>query len=165
MRRYLLSIIFAACAASAPAQAQISFGDKGAPILVNADQATYKGNVTILTGNVDVKQGNARIKSDKMEIYREKSSEEGSTLSLGAVTRIVAIDNFSYKTPSDVVTGNRGVYLRERGIITVTGSVTVGQPGRARLSGEKLVYDLNTKRVRVGEEGERVHFGIPPRKD
>lgn len=157
----LLSLSLFAIAAYAPAQAQLSFGDKDEPILVAADKATYKGSLTILEGNVDVRQGGARIRSDKMEIYREKSGEEGtSSLSLGAVTRIVAIGNFSYRTLEDVLTGNTGTYIRKSGTIIVAGNVSVGQPGKSRLSGEKLVYDLKTKRARVGDGEGRVNFGI-----
>jgi len=133
---------------------------------VEAEKATYNGNVTLLSGNVRVRQGDANIKSDEMEVYREKNASDiTGNLSLGAVTRIVAIGNFSYRTPEDVVTGNKGVYNRTAGIITVTGNVSVGKPGSSRLSGEKLVYDLKTKRARVGAGNDRVNFSINQRKE
>lgn len=149
-----------------PAQAQLTFGDNGEPIIVDAEKATYTGNLTLLVGNVDVRQGTAHIKSDEMEIYREKNAADATgNLSLGAVTRIVAIGNFSYRTPTDIVTGNKGVYERTKGVITVTGNVSVGKPGNSRLSGEKLVYDLETKRAKVGAGEGRVEFNIKKRKD
>ncbi len=148
------------------ADAQLTFGDSGEPIIVDAEKATYKGNLTLLTGNVDVRQGTAHIKSDEMEIYREKNAADAAgNLSLGAVTRIVAIGKFSYRTPGDVVTGDKGVYDRKTGIITVTGNVSVGKPGSSRLSGEKLVYDLETKRAKVGAGEGRVGFSIKKRKN
>jgi len=143
----VLSLAFGVCATS---QAQLSFGDSDQPILVEAEKATYNGNVTLLSGNVRVRQGDANIKSDEMEVYREKNASDiTGNLSLGAVTRIVAIGNFSYRTPEDVVTGN----------------VSVGKPGSSRLSGEKLVYDLKTKRARVGAGNDRVNFSINQRKE
>ena len=148
------------------AQAQLSFGDSDQPILVEAEKATYRGNLTLLTGDVRVRQGDARIKSDDMEVYRQKNANDSTgNLSLGAVTRIVAIGNFSYRTPTDVVTGDKGVYNRKSGIITVTGNVTVGKPGSSKLSGERLVYDLETKRARVGAGDGRVDFSINKRDD
>lgn len=144
-----------------PAQAQLAFGDSGETIYIKAEKATYKGSTTFLEGNVNVRQDEARIQSDEMEIFREKTGDETSVgLSLGAVTQIVAIGNFVYTTPDQVVRGNRGVYNKEAATIIVTGNVSVGQPGKSRLSGERLVYDLNTKRVRIGEKGERVDFSI-----
>lgn len=156
------------------AQAQVSFGDKEAPIFVKAEKATYQGTVTLLHENVDVKQGDAHIMSDRMEIHREQRSPEQDevegTVSLGAVTRIVAIGNFKYKTPETVVTGQQGTYYRDRGIIIVTGNVKVNQAGTSNFTGEKLIYDIANKRVRLDNncerdnqgdncDGERITFG------
>ncbi len=152
MIRFLLGIFSVFCLAM-PVEAQITFGESDAPILVAADKATYKGKVTILETNVDVRQGDARILADYMEIYRESSGDEAvKGLSLGAVTRIVAKGNFSYTTPENVVTGDQGVYVRQTGRITVTGNVTARQPSGSRLSGERLVYDIASKRTRFGED-------------
>ncbi len=137
-------------------QAQIDFGDSGEPISVAAEKATYKGNLTVLHKNVDVKQGDARIQSDEMEIFRQKrGTKDGAadgTLSLGAVTKIIAKGNFRYVTPENTVTGDQGTYFRDRGVIVVTGNVKVRQPNGTTLSGEKMVYDLKNKRVKFGEE-------------
>ena len=152
------------------AQAQVAFGDSGEPIFVKAEKATYQGNITLLHDNVDVKQGQARIMSDKMEIIREKreadaSAPEGS-VSLGAVTKIIAVGNFRYKTPETTVSGNQGTYFRDRGIIIVTGNVKVNQAGTSNFTGEKLIYDIAKRRVRLDNncqtgncENERITFG------
>jgi len=166
MRRGVLTLILAFAVHSGPAFGQTDFGDSDAPIFVEADKATYRGEMTLLEGKVDVKQGTAHIQSDAMEIYREKREDDETIgLSLGAVTRIVAIGNFVYRTPDDVVRGDRGVYNRQTGIITVTGNVSVGQPGSSRLSGDRLVYDLNTKRARIGDGTGRVNFSVNQDKD
>lgn len=145
MRVILSAIILAAIAM--PAQAQIFGGDD--PIKVLAEQATYEGGLTVLVGNVDVTQGVARIRSDKMNIYRaEADSETSGSLKLGAVNRIDARGNFRYTTPDNNVTGDRGVYERVKGIITVTGNVTVRQPGGNTASTDKLVYNVNTETIR-----------------
>ena len=125
MRLGLSVIVLAAFAA--PAHAQIFGGD--APIKVLAEQATYEGGLTVLVGNVDVTQGTARIRSDKMNIYRAEAANETSSLKLGTVNRIDARGNFRYTTPDNNVTGDKGVYERDKGIITVTGNVKVTQPG------------------------------------
>jgi len=46
------------------------------------------------------------------------------------------------------VTGDRGVYERDKGIITVTGNVKVRQPGGNTASTDKLVYNVKTETIR-----------------
>lgn len=145
MRVILSALIFTAI--SVPAQAQVFGGDE--PIKVLAEQATYEGGLTVLVGSVDVTQGVARIRSDKMNIYRsEADGETSGSLKLGAVNRIDASGNFHYTTPSNDVTGDRGVYERDRGIITVTGNVKVKQPGGNTATTDKLVYNVKTETIR-----------------
>jgi len=144
--RIILSALLLAMIA-APAQAQVFGGDE--PIKVLAEQATYEGGLTILIGNVDVTQGVARIRSDKMNIYRsEADSETSGSLKLGAVNRIDAQGNFRYTTPDNNVTGDRGVYERDKGIITVTGNVKVKQPGGNTASTDELIYNVKTETIR-----------------
>lgn len=132
---------------SLPAQAQVFGGDE--PIKVLAEKATYEGGLTVLVGNVDVTQGVARIRSDEMNIYRsEADGETSGSLKLGAVNRIDARGNFHYTTPDNDVTGDRGVYERDKGIITVTGNVKVKQPGGNTATTDKLVYNVKTETIR-----------------
>jgi len=145
MRMILLAITFAAI--SVPGQAQVFGGDE--PIKVLAEKATYEGDLTVLVGSVDVTQGVARIQSDKMNIFRSRADGEASgSLKLGTVNRIDARGNFRYTTPENNVTGDRGVYERDKGIITVTGNVKVKQPGGNTASTDKLVYNVNTETIR-----------------
>ena len=46
------------------------------------------------------------------------------------------------------MTGDRGVYERDKGIITVTGNVKVRQPGGNTATTDKLVYNVNTETIR-----------------
>jgi len=145
MRIILSALILAAV--SVPVQAQVFGGDD--PIKVLAEQATYEGGLTVLVGNVDVTQGVARIRSDKMNIYRsEADGDANGSLKLGAVNRIDARGNFRYTTPNNNVTGDRGIYERDKGIITVTGNVKVKQPGGNTASTDKLVYNVKTETIR-----------------
>lgn len=145
MRIVFSTLIIAAM--TAPAQAQVFGGDE--PIKVLADEATYEGGLTVLVGNVDVTQGSARIRSDKMNIYRsEVNGEISGSLKLGAVNRIDARGNFRYTTPENNVSGDRGVYERDKGIITVTGNVKVRQPGGNTATTDKLIYNVKTETIR-----------------
>ena len=145
MRIVLSAFIFMVIAV--PAHAQVFGGDE--PIKVLAEEATYKGGLTVLVGNVDVTQGSARIRSDKMNIYRSEANDEtNESLKLGAVNRIDARGNFRYTSPENNVTGDRGVYERDKGIITVTGNVKVKQPGGNTATTDKLIYNVNTETIR-----------------
>lgn len=136
---------------TATAQAQLTFeGDQA--ILVDADKATYKGAKTVLEGNVDVRQGEAQIRSDKMEILRtSKDDNIENAKDLGLVTRIDATGNFKYVTPENTVVGDRGVYERNKGIITVTGNVKLIQPSGSEVTGDRLVYNIQSKNANFGD--------------
>lgn len=131
-----------------PAHAQFAYGGD-ADIFINAEKATYKGNLTILEGSVDIQQGDTRLLSDVMDIYRdgiEKTSTNGT--SMGAVTRIVAKGNFKYVTPDSTVTGNKGIYERRTGIIVVTGNVKIIQVTGNTATTDRLTYNVKTGTIK-----------------
>lgn len=125
-----------------------AFGGDG-PINITADRAVYIGGKTDLFGDVVVVQNEATIYSDKMNIFRrEATSEADGSLRLGEVNKIIATDNFRYKTPENDVTGDRGVYERDKNLITVTGDVLVKQPSGNTAKTDKLTYDTITETIR-----------------
>jgi len=156
VKKIVLALFIAVLGIAGTAQAQLEFGDKDEPIHVAAEKATYKGNITTLHNKVNVRQGDTRIQSDEMEIHRAKvgTDEEGGDdpLRLGEVTKIIAKGNFRYVTPEATVTGQQGVYYRERSVIVVTENVRVKQPNGSFVTGDKMVYDLKNGRVKFGEE-------------
>ncbi|PHS42476.1 MAG: hypothetical protein COA91_00565 [Robiginitomaculum sp.] len=137
-----------------PASAQISFGGDE-PIDVKAERATYKGAKTVLSGDVIIRQAGSTILADRMDIIRaqniqgEGSQAAGSFVQLGNISRIVAVGNFKYITTQNNVTGDKGVYERDKNIITVTGNVKFTQDNGNTVTGNKMIYDLTTSRARV----------------
>ena len=122
-----------------------------APIDIIAQRGSYKGPKTILTGQVDVRQAKSKILADRMDLYREKIRvDESGTVKYGNVNTIVAVGDFSYTTPENTVTGDKGVYERDKNIITVTGNVVFTQGASNSVTGEKLTYDLTTNRAKFG---------------
>jgi len=151
-----------------PASAQISFGSDN-PIDVKAQQATYKGAKTVLSGDVRVEQAGSVILADRMDLFRAQGKQAESAFGqLGNINRIVAVGNFQYITPQNKVTGDKGVYERDKNIITVTGSVKFTQDNGNTVTGNKMIYDLTTNRARVDgncsgrdcNKGERVVINI-----
>jgi len=132
---------------SSPLSGQ-SFGEN-TPINITADTATYKGGLTVLNGNVDVRQGQDRTQSNEMDIFREEAKDSASgSLKLGSIRRIDAKGNFRYTTPENIVTGDRGVYQRDKEIMTVTGKVKVKQPSGNTAETNKLIYNVKTETIR-----------------
>ncbi|RZV43784.1 MAG: hypothetical protein EX271_03185 [Acidimicrobiales bacterium] len=143
-----LVVIFAVLNLTVTAHAQVSFGGDE-PIDVKAEKASYKGPKTILTGDVEVQQGTSQIFSQRMDLFRQKianESEEG--FRYGNINRIVAVGDFKYVTPENSVKGNRGVYERDKNIITVIGNVVFTQKNGNSATGDRLTYDLTTNRAR-----------------
>ena len=174
MKHFLLPALAAIMGINtAPAYAQTSFGGDE-PIDVIADRAAYKGAKTTLTGKVRVTQGTSKIFSDTMDLIRaELRNSDGEKTAYGKVNRIVASGNFRYETPKTSVIGNKGVYERDKNIITVTGNVTYAQKNGNKASGEILVYDLTKDQARFGgncagedcEQTDRVTITYTPNKD
>ncbi len=154
---FFSTLAFGSLVLVSPANAQVSFGNDD-PISVKAEKATYRGATTVLTGNVRVKQKDATILADRMDLFRAETSvrtpneagdAEGNFIKLGNINRIVAIGNFKYITPENRVTGDKGVYERDKEIITVTGNARFIQNNGSTVTGNKMIYDLNTNRAKI----------------
>ncbi len=126
-----------------------AFGGDG-PVNVAAQTGIYQGDKTDLRGDVRVVQDGAVITSDQMDIFRirENGRSDTSSVKLGAIRRIVATGNFRYKTDENDIRGAKGVYERDKNIMTVTGDVVVVQPGGNRVRAEKMVYNTKTGTIR-----------------
>ena len=156
MKKLILSTALLNCAVlgsffANQASAQVSFGNDS-PIHVKAERATYLGAKTTLNGNVRVKQKDATILADQMDLHRSETAAtevEESPIKLGNINRIVAVGNFIYITPENRVTGDKGVYERDKEIITVTGNARFVQNNGNIVTGNKMIYDLNTNRAKI----------------
>ena len=141
----------------------LAFGGDG-PIDIKADRGIYYGSRTDLRGNVIVVQDGARLTSDKMDIFRiQKDGRPEGSLKLGAIQKIVADGNFRYKTDENDIRGKRGIYDRDKGVITVIDNVVVIQPNGNRVETQRLIYNTRTKAIRfTGQnEGDRNKIVIP----
>lgn len=159
MMKFCLAVM-AALFLTAPAFAQFAFNGE-LPLSITSEEAEYEGGKTVLTKNVIVTQGETKIMSDEMTIIRgaaagaaaatDSEDVDGFT-SFGDIERIDAVGNFQYVTPDSVVTGERGVYMRGVSQITVTGNVAMRQGSGNVVRGERLIYDLETKRAQIGNQ-------------
>ena len=147
--KQLFAITTALFVAAVPASAQITAFGGDDPIDVAAERAKYKGTTTILNGNVDVRQGSVRILADQMVLIREHlETDESGIPRYGNVNTIVAKGRFKYITPENSVSGDKGVYERDKNIITITGNVSLQQKNGNTATGDHLVYNVKTNRAR-----------------
>ena len=157
-------------AQSSTDETTFGFGGDG-PIDVKAETGIYQGDKTDLRGDVRVVQDGAVITSDQMDVFRirENGSSDTGSVKLGAIRRIIATGNFRYKTDENDIRGRKGVYERDKNIMTVTGNVVVIQPGGNRVRAEKMVYNTKTGTIRfsgncLGRDcngGERTRIVLP----
>ncbi len=147
--------------------AQISFGGSGA-IDIKAKKASYKGNKTTLFNNVVVKQKGVIINADKMIIIRsQKTNSVEGLIKLGNIDRIIATGHFKYNTADTSISGDKGVYERDKNIITITGNAIYTQ-GNNKVTGNRMIFDLTTNKARVDgscvgrncQNNKRVHISI-----
>lgn len=136
---------------------QNAFAFRGdGPITVSAERAVYVGGTIDLFGKsaddaetVTITQGDAVITANEVQILRrEAMSDVDGSLRLGEVNKIIASGDFSYVTPETDVSGNQGVYERDKSLITVTGNVRVIQPGGNVALTDRLVYNTTLETVR-----------------
>jgi hypothetical protein len=126
-----------------------AFGGDG-PVKISAKTGIYQGDKTDLRENVRVIQEGAVVTSDQMDIFRvkEESGPDAPSVKLGAIRLIVATGNFRYVTDENDIRGRKGVYERDKNIMTVTGDVVVIQPDGRRIKSEKMTYNTQTGQVR-----------------
>ena len=134
---------------SSDADDTFGFGGEG-PIDIKANTGIYQGDKTDLRGNVRVEQDGAVITSDKMDIFRMQKSEgtETGSVKFGAVRRIIANGNFRYKSEENDIRGGKGVYERDKNIMTVTVDVVVIQSSGNRVEAQKLTYNTKSGTIR-----------------
>ncbi len=131
-----------------PRSVEMGF-DTNDPVDVIASKAVHTGRMIVLTGDVDVQQKDVRITADRMDLFREKISEsDDGRIKYGNVNIIDAQGRFKYTNTENTVVGDKGVYERDKDIITVTGNVIYSQKSGESVTGCKLVYDLTLNRAK-----------------
>ena len=140
--------------------------DADAPVDVQADrlEVQERADRAIFVGNVVVRQAQLTLATERLTVGY--SSAGGID-----IERLDASGGVVVRSPSETARGDFGIYDLERKLITVVGDVELAQGG-SRISGQRLVIDLNSGRAvieggpaGVGNSGGRVtgHFTVPRR--
>ena len=169
--KLLLAAGAATLAAGAIAQAQepvsaLRGHNSNAPIDLKADrlEVQERADRAVFVGNVEVSQDRLTLNTARLTVAY--SSGGGVQ-----IDRLDASGGVTVKSPSETARGDFGIYDLDRKLITLVGGVELVRGG-SRLSGARLVIDLNSGRAvidggpaGVGQSGGRVtgRFTVPQR--
>lgn len=136
--------------------------DRNQPMDIDAgrQEGTFDGDsVNILSGGVNIRQGTLDIRSARAEITLVGGDPTRALLTGSPVTLKQQMDD---GTPMTARASQVDYNLRTE-VVVFTGNVQIEQP-RGSMSGERVVYNLQTGRVESGGEGNgRVKMRILPR--
>lgn len=127
--------------------------------------AVARGNAVVLTNDA------RRIGADTLVAYTSDAPTEGAPPApagtdaprTGKLEKVEAYGNVSIRTPTDMATGDRAVYVPEVGIARLGGSVRITR-GQNQLNGGQAVVNMKTGVARLigGGGGERVQGLVLP---
>ena len=109
-------------------------------------------SIAVARGDALVIQEDRRLKAGVLTAFIEPGDTEGQT----RVTRIDATGGVHISTPTDIVTGQEGVYIVAEERVTLCGGVKITRD-QNQLNGECAVVDMLTGRSTLqGKAGEKV---------
>ncbi|MDB2414707.1 hypothetical protein N9W34_02940 [Rickettsiales bacterium] len=160
---FIFCVNFADYSSASSNSGKIDKHNTSLPIEITADDLSVRPNkdIAIFTGNVEAKQGKLLVNADEMTVFYSKKKKSKSKVKKGndaAIDRIVTKGNVSFKTPKEVVRGDRGVLDVVKNIIVIEGNVAVST-GNHVVRGQQLVYNLLTGQASMGnsetQEGKK----------
>ncbi len=116
-----------------------------------------KRNLVVARGDAVAIRGDNRLRADILTAHF-KIGRDGKS----RIHRIDAFDNVLVSSPTEIATGNQGVYNVKTGIAILSGSVKITR-GENQLSGEYAEIDLNSGVSRLfGSAKQRVQGYFAP---
>ncbi|HEU4813068.1 MAG TPA: lipopolysaccharide transport periplasmic protein LptA [Xanthomonadaceae bacterium] len=158
----IASVLLAAAATVAMGGAFARSSDRSQPMDIEAgrQEGTFESDSTnILSGGVTISQGTLDIKAGRAEITLVGGDPSRAVLTGSPVVLRQQMDD---GTPMTAHAAKIDYNLRTE-VVVFTGDVRIEQP-RGSMSGERVVYNMQTGRVESGGEGAgRVRMRILPR--
>lgn len=134
--------------------------DREQPMQVGANQSqtSEKTGITVLSGDVRIDQGSLMIRADRGEI-EQKDGEVSRVVFDGAPVHLEQDIDQQGRLKADA---KRIEYLLSEQKVVMTGGVRIERP-RGVLTGERVVYHLDSGEMAAGEPGGRVNMTIAPK--
>ncbi|MEQ8665008.1 MAG: LptA/OstA family protein [Rhodospirillales bacterium] len=133
------------------------------PDVITAEQQLeyWEGKqLAVARGDAHAVRGDKQLDADVLAAYFKRQAN-GET----DIERVEAFDNVRIETTTEVVTADRGIYMVQSGLATLTGSVKITRGGNV-ITGCKATVNLNTGISRMfacaDGSGTRVQGSILP---
>jgi lipopolysaccharide export system protein LptA len=104
-----------------------------------------KQRISVFSGGVTVRRGDTTLRANTIKLFEDLA---GTAPKKNQFSRIEAAGSVSVVSGTQTVTGNNAVFNTGANTIVLSGDVVLKQ-GTNRISGDRLVIDLNTGRARV----------------
>lgn len=153
-------VLIATCLVAAAPELQARSSDRDQPMTIDAgdfDGIVADSAVTRYRDDVHIVQGSLDIRADTADITT-RDGEISRVVLNGSPATLRQVDDAG--DPMEA-RASRIDYDLSGNSIVLTGSVRVEQP-RGNLSGERVVYNLDTGQINAGGEGGRVRTVIQP---
>jgi lipopolysaccharide export system protein LptA len=134
--------------------------DREQPMQVGADGATSNATsgITVLTGNVKIDQGTLSIRADRGEV-EQKEEDIHRVILEGAPVHLEQDIDGQGRLKADA---QRIEYLLSEERVIMTGNVRIERP-RGVMTGERVVYHLDSGEMEAGAPGGRINMTIAPK--
>ncbi len=144
----------------AGASAHAAKADREQPMQINADalKTNETSGITVLTGDVRMDQGSLMIRADRAEIEQVEGETRRAILD-GAPVHLEQDIDGQGRLKADA---KRIEYLLTEQRVIMTGAVRIERP-RGVMTGERVVYHLDTGEMEAGEGGGRINMTIAPK--
>ena len=138
---------------------------RGDASVVTADARQVKGDtlVAYTAAPTDNGKPTGTVAADVQPDARKPNGKtaDDPLAASGRIEKVEAFGNVLVRTPTDTVTGDRGVYVPDTGIARLGGSVRITR-GQNQLNGEEAEVDLKTGISRLTGGGGRIQGLITP---
>ena len=135
--------------------------DRQQPLDVKADSTdgTLGDGMATLTGSVEIRQGTLFVLADEARVFKS----EGRVKRIELTGEPVRLEQEIEEQGRVEASAGRVEYEVATGIVTLTGSADVVHP-QYRISGERLVYDLNLQHFQGAGDGSngRIQIHLTP---
>ncbi|MCD9029271.1 lipopolysaccharide transport periplasmic protein LptA [Luteimonas sp. BDR2-5] len=137
--------------------------DRNQTLGVDADASDCSTNERapcIFTGNVEIRQGTLEIHAARVDVRRSNGEIQRTILTGSPVRLKQQMDDGGWVD----ATAAQADYNLPTDTVVLTGNAVVNQPGKGRIEGQRIVYNMSTGQVQGGGEGQgRVRMQFEPR--
>lgn len=148
----------------APVAAIAKSSDRNQPLSVDAGgsdcSVSNEKLPCLFTNGVTITQGTLEIQATRADVRRTNGEFQRVILNGAPVQMKQQMDDGGWVD----ATAAQADYSMPNDTVVLTGGAVVNQPGRGRMEGQRIVYNMSTGQVQGGGEGQgRVRMQFEPR--